>query len=79
MDGQDRPVVKVYVRKGHDADHRRLSFQFPPTINKTALMGAGFAIDGNQAVRVLRVEHLLEIELDLARSLSALGYQAEFV
>jgi hypothetical protein len=80
MNGQDRPVVKVYVRKGHDADHRRITFLIPNTMTHSELFEHGFAIDGNQAVIGVPVagDELLRVERQIVEALDRHGRKVEF-
>lgn len=69
--------MKVYVRldKSNHAN-RIITFCPPPTLKQSYLFSLGYAMDGNQAYRIVPIDDLATVEADLIESLD---FPIEFV
>jgi len=70
--------IQVYVRKGSERNERILSFIPPEEFTQTELMDAGWAMDGNQALRSITVSQLHSAETQLSDSFRQKGYSTIF-
>lgn len=74
----DSKTITVYVRKGTEKSERILSFIPPVEFTQTDLMDAGWAMDGNQALRSISISQLHSTEVQLSDSFRQKGYATIF-
>ena len=70
--------ITVYVRKGLEKHERIVSFTPPTEFSQLELMDAGWAIDGNQALRSITVGQLHKVESEMTDSFRQKGYSTFF-